>query len=147
MVKRLTLATVAALLFLLPSQSQACSCSRQTLEEALGSYDVVFVGTVMKLEVVDEKDDVHLIRATVRPELDIIGRLGEEVEFSTDDGCCYCSFGFEIAETYLFFANYRRDSPDLLATSTCSRTSPVGGEQGRADLIALGLDHFVEGGG
>jgi hypothetical protein len=73
------------------------------------------------------------IRATVETKEIIKGQPGRVVEFLTDNGCCYCSFGFEIAEEYLLFAKQEEDG--TYRTSICSRSRKL--VEAAADLKRL----------
>jgi len=121
-------------------RAEACECSGISLAEALARYDAVFIGKVMKLEVTKDRDapppekfPADGIRATVETKEIIKGQPGRVVEFSTDNGCCYCSFGFEIAEEYLLFAEQEEDG--TYRTSICSRSRKL--VEATADLKRL----------
>ncbi|HYH44545.1 MAG TPA: hypothetical protein VEG34_02590 [Thermoanaerobaculia bacterium] len=123
--------------------AEACSCAEVSLAEAIAKYDAVFVGKVVKLEVTRDRDarphdDIRVddIRATVETREIIKGQPGKVVEFSTDNGCCYCSFGFEIAEEYLLFAKEAKDG--TYSTSLCSRSRKL--VEAAADLKTLGIE-------
>jgi Tissue inhibitor of metalloproteinase len=123
--------------------AEACSCGKVSLAEAIAKYDAVFVGKVVKLEVTRDRDARPLdgnpaddIRATVATREIIKGQPGKVVEFSTDNGCCYCSFGFEIAEEYLLFAKKEEDGTYF--TSVCSRSRML--VEAAADLKTLGIE-------
>lgn len=123
--------------------AEACSCTEVSLAEAVAKYDAVFVGKVTKLEVTRDRDaqphddiPVDDIRATVEAREVIKGQPGKVVEFLTDNGCCYGSFGFEIAEEYLLFAEEAKDG--TYSTSLCSRSRKL--VEAAADLKTLGIE-------
>ncbi|MBZ0090394.1 MAG: hypothetical protein K8H90_08465 [Thermoanaerobaculia bacterium] len=126
------LVALAALLGSSPDMAFGCSCGEQTLDEAFARAQFVFVGKVVRLEVVATLDGVDSIRASVAPSEVFKGAVGSSVEFATDNGCCYCSYDFEIAQEYLLFATEREG---LFSTSACSRSELVDASQ--ADLRAL----------
>jgi hypothetical protein len=130
---------VFALLSLLslPGVSHACSCIESTLEERMETYDAVFVGKVVRLEILDTTEGVDLVLATLAPVEVVKGDLAHEVEILASNGCCYCAPWFDIAETYLVFA--RVEGAELI-TSSC-----VGGlvREHVDELRALGLEELV----
>jgi len=112
----------------------ACSCAEITLEESMKFWDDVLVGKVIRLEVIREHDGVNTIAASVEVKKAVKGDLASIITFITDDGCCYCSYRFDIGETYLLFAKPWQGS---YQTNGCSRSKPV--REATADLKALGL--------
>lgn len=110
---------LALLLLATVDTAYACSCAEQTLPEDTNGAAAIFIGKVVKLEVVEVKDGISQIEATVERGRTFKGDVPETVVFETSDGCCYCAPWFEISRTYLFFAH---ESEGKLATSTCSRT-------------------------
>lgn len=119
----------------LGSPASACSCANSTVAEGVEGSDAVFIGTVVKMEVVhvDAEDGVATIEATVQPGRVFKGDLPEKVVFTTSNGCCYCALMYDIAETYLFFADKADDGS--LDTNACSRTKPV--SEAKDDLAFL----------
>jgi hypothetical protein len=131
----------------------SCSCVTGTLKGDLeGSY-AVFVGKVTRVEILHSDGVIDLIRAirdplrpgesvTARAVLEplevVKGTLPKEVEFVTDNGCCDCSFWFDVGETYLIFA---RGNGGNLTTSACSRSGRL--IDVTDDLKALGLERFL----
>jgi hypothetical protein len=109
----------------LDTPASACSCGRSTVAEGLENADAVFIGTVVKMEVVevDVEDAVSIIEATVQRGRVFKGDVPEKVVFTTSNGCCYCALMYTIAEPYLFFAD--EDDDGSLSTNACSRTKLV----------------------
>lgn len=109
----------------LGSPASACSCATTTVAEGLEGSDAVFIGTVVKMEVVevDKEDGLSIIEATVQRGRVFKGDVPEKVVFTTSNGCCYCALMYTIAEPYLFFAD--EDENGGLHTSACSRTKLV----------------------
>lgn len=118
----------------LGSSASACSCAKTTVAEGLESSDAVFIGTVVKMEVVhvDAEDGVATVEATVQRGRVFKGDVPEKVVFTTSNGCCYCALMYTIAETYLFFADEHDGSLD---TNACSRTKLV--TEAKEDLAFL----------
>jgi hypothetical protein len=113
-------AAVAVLFF--PRMSYACSCSEKSLAEEVRDSAAIFTGTVVKLEVVDVKDDISTIVATIDVDKRFTGDVPKRLTLTTSNGCCYCAFGYDIATKYLFFAY---SSESQLGISTCSRTKEL----------------------
>ena len=80
------------------------------------------MGKVIKLEVIGTENGVDTIEATIIPGETFKGEPAASVQFVTDNGCCYCSYEFEIAKEYLFFASER---DGYFRTSACSRSALV----------------------
>ena len=137
---RFTSALAASLLLLTIARAPAfgCSCIDLSLEQAIERSDAVFVGKVIRLEVLRTEGQVDTVRATLAPLRVVKGSIPREVEFTTNDGCCYCAFWFEIAATYLIFAT---GSDGHLETSTCSRSAKV--LDAADDMRALGLEDLL----
>lgn len=130
--RRTVLALALAAVTLQPAAGRACSCLDLTLDEVLAQVDAVFVGKVTRLEIVGSRDGVDLIRAVVRTGEVFQGEVPAEVELATSNGCCYCSFEFEIAKEYLLFAD---EEDGHYRTSECWRSDLVGARE--ADLAEL----------
>ena len=129
------LAVIASLLA--PWPASPCSCREFTLKESLDRSDAVFVGKVIRLEPLG----VWSFRAILKPVEVVKGSLPGEVEFVTGVEVP-CSFGFDLAETYLVFAN-RNDG--VLNTSGCSRNGKL--KNVIEDLKALGLERLLTNSG
>lgn len=104
-----------------PSAS-ACSCAEVTLPDEVSSAAAVFTGKVTRLEVVSVSNDVSTVEVTVERDRVFKGTVPRIVVFTTSDGCCYCASWFDIAHTYVFFAD---EQDGRLVTSACSRTKLV----------------------
>lgn len=113
----------------------ACSCATSTVAEGIEKADAVFIGTVVKMEVVevDATDGVSVIEATVQRGRVFKGDVPEKVVFTTSNGCCYCALMYTIAEPYLFFADL--DDDGSLSTNACSRTKLV--SEAKEELAVL----------
>lgn len=132
----------AALLPALPAAG--CSCARVPLEEHLATADLVFIGKVMKLEVLDETPvvageeipGVDVILATVEVQEVTKGAVAPTVRFRTSNGCCYCAFHFTIGETYVLFAYETEDG--TLSTSTCTPSAPLSEAEETLEVLRRG---------
>ncbi|HEX7828243.1 MAG TPA: hypothetical protein VF787_01245 [Thermoanaerobaculia bacterium] len=125
-------------LTLLAPAAFACSCIQLTAKENFEAADAVLVGKVIRLEVTKEHQGVSTIEATVRVIEARKGKFtaGQEVTFVTDDGCCYCSYSYVIAGTYLLYANAEEQR---WSTSSCMRSGLVHEPDVKADLKELGF--------
>jgi hypothetical protein len=135
---RIRLAAFLLSLALLAPTAFACSCIELTAKENFEAADAVLIGKVIRLEVTKEHQGVNTIEATVRVIEVRKGKVvaGQEVTFVTDDGCCYCSYGYEIAGTYLLYA-YPAET--RWSTSTCTRSGLITKPEVKADLKELGF--------
>ena len=121
------------------ASSFACSCVDRTLEEKFDDADAVFVGKVVRVEIIDEGEHgVDIVRATLTPLETVKGWVPREVEFVTSNGCCYCAPWFDIAVTYLVFATGEGGELD---TSLCAGGGRT--DRHQEDLKALGLERYV----
>lgn len=134
------LAIVVVALLAVPWPARPCSCGETSLRESLEDAEAVFAGKVIRLEVLGTENGVDTIRATLQPLEVVKGSLSKEVELLTDNGCCYCSFGFLIGQRYLIFAN-KHDG--VLSTSICTRSGRFDADHVEADLKALGLERLL----
>ena len=126
---------MSVLMLGLGSPVAACSCAKTTVAEGLEGSDAVFIGTVVKMEVVevDPEDGVATVEATVQRGRVFKGDVPEKVVFTTSNGCCYCDLLYTIAESYLFFADKGEDGS--LATGACTGTKLV--TEAKEDLAFL----------
>ena len=115
-----------------------CSCFPTTLAERVEVADAVFVGKVIKLEIIETRAHADTARATVQTLEVVKGAVPEEVEFVVSNGCCYCDWWFDLAVNYLIFA--RGDGAEL-STGVCEGTGTV--RERREDLEVLGLAHLL----
>ena len=121
-----------------PWLAMSCSCIETSLQEALDAYDAVFVGKVIRLEFLRNQEGIDIVRATLKPLEVVKGAVPSEVEFVVSNGCCYCDYWFDIAETYLIFARSNGNSWD---TDACSRSGKI--KDVANDLKALGLERLI----
>jgi hypothetical protein len=112
-------AIAVAVFFAAATAAHACSCMERPLPEEVAETPAIFTGKVTKLEVIDVKDGVSKIEATVVPDRIFKGSVPKKVVFTTSDGCCYCTPWFDIARNYLFFAIL---VDGQLQTNACTRT-------------------------
>ncbi len=138
--KPLLASAVLVLSALVPSDAHACSCADPTLVEERDRSAAIFIGQVWRLEVVSEIEGVSNIVVSIDVEHVLKGKPGLQVELSTDNGCCYCSPSFKIAERYLFFTTER---DGRLETNACTRTRPL--REAAPLLEELGFPHLVPG--
>jgi hypothetical protein len=95
------------------------------------------VGKVVELKVVGTDDGIDTIEALIVPEEVFKGSVGRTVTFVTDNGCCYCSYGFEIAATYLLYAS---EQDGVFHTGACSRSVLVGAAEDDLKALRRGLE-------
>jgi hypothetical protein len=135
--RALVLVVVASLAA--PWPAIPCSCLKGTLKGALEGSDAVFVGKVIRLEVLRRENGVDNVRAVLEPLEVVKGSLPREVAFVTNNCFCGdCSFWFNLRETYLIFA---RDFGGTLTTNACSRSRRI--KDAPDDIKALGLERFL----
>jgi hypothetical protein len=128
---------LALLLTQYPGSAQACSCGKQTVEEAAAVAPYIFLGKVVELKVVATENGVDSIEALIVPQEVFKGSVGRTVTFVTDNGCCYCSYGFEIAATYLLYAS---EQDGAFHTNACSRSALLGAAEEDLRVLRRGQE-------
>lgn len=136
MVERLAIGVFVVLLGAAPALP--CSCMPTTLAERVELADAVFVGKVVKLEVLETSEFVDTARATVQTLEVVKGFVPDEVEFIVTNGCCYCDWWFDLAVNYLIFANGEGAE---LATGVCAGTGTV--RHLEEEMKTLDLEHLL----
>jgi HEAT repeat protein len=109
----------------------ACTCSPPPEPlAALAKADAVFSGTAVGrrdpqegAEIHSSMDPIDYVFATTRVWK---GDFGDTVVVRTARSSASCGYSFVLGEEYLVYASRRRDDPELLGTSLCTRTRPVG---------------------
>ncbi len=123
----------------LSGSAEACSCGKQTVEEAVAVAPFIFAGKVVELKVVATENGVDAIEALIVPQEVFKGSVGSTVTFVTDNGCCYCSYGFEIAATYLLYASER---DGVFQTGACSRSALIGAAEEDLKVLRRGQEQL-----
>lgn len=108
----------------------ACMCSPPPEPlAALANAEAVFSGTVVGrrdplegAEIHSSMDPIDYVFATTNVWK---GDFGDTVVIRTARNGASCGYSFVIGEEYLVYASRRRDDPELLGTSVCTRTRPV----------------------
>ena len=133
--RTLSIVPLAAMLVVgTPSASLGTSCAPLPLQDTFELAPYVFVGKVVKLEIVKSEDGGDTIEATVEVGEIFKGDLKAQVKFITETKRDYHTFWFYIATEYLFFASER---DGYFVTGPCSRSGSVRTETVDEDLRQL----------
>jgi hypothetical protein len=130
------LALFVAVSLLRPSDAHACSCLRQSPQEAYEQAVSVFEGHVLEISPAPATEASALPQLAVK--MAVVrswkGMEQEQVVLTTASDSAMCGFAFEVDQDYLVYA---ASGTSGLSVSLCSRTALVGaaGE----DLQVLGM--------
>jgi hypothetical protein len=122
-------ALAVALVALWTAPAQACSCLRQSVQDALRSSSAVFEGHVLESTV-----DGGVVRVRLEVSRQWKGVHTETLSVTTAGNSAACGVAFAEGETYLVYANKNADDTTV---SLCSRTTPIA--QAEEDLVTLGI--------
>ncbi|MBD2845341.1 hypothetical protein IDH44_09075 [Paenibacillus sp. IB182496] len=125
------LVLLQALVWWQPGEAKACSCAvAESVEAALASGDVVFVGQVALIQKTSIKNEAY-DAALVEVDRVYQGIKANEAIVYTDWSSC--QFPLAAGERYLLYAQEREDR---LMVHTCSRSAAL--SEAAADLQLLG---------
>ena len=127
------LGVFALVSFVWAPHADACSCMRQSPEEAIAAAEALFEGTVTAISTNDETPfRGRAVSLTVNRAWK--GVTGTAVTVATASNSAACGYPFQDGETYLVYG-YRTRSGDI-QVSLCSHTKPI--TDAKADLKLLG---------
>lgn len=139
------LAAAVTAFALVPRTAHACSCVMPPgPEEALETYDAVFVGRVHDVRMIertfpDEEPSsplstIYMNEVRVAVETVWKGELGGAATILTGMGGGDCGYSFERARSYLVYAGIDPET-GIVGTSICSPTKPL--DQADEDIAVL----------
>ena len=132
----LTLVFAACLAALAPtSVAEACSCMRQSPEEAAAAADAIFEARILEVNPPPAGDQSSPIRVRVRVSTQWKGIESEELVLHTAPNSARCGYNFEQDQVYLIYAQLDEETGTPLV-SLCSRTQLA--DQADEDRAHLG---------
>ena len=133
-------ASFTLLVLVTAAPAAACTCVESPPPaEALEQADLVFTGTVTKVETIDTgRGGRTFPQVAVRFDVDDVykGRSGAKTVIETAESSAACGYTFEEGVTYLVYAFDPSEASGAPTTSLCTRTAPI--DQAGEDLDAFG---------
>ncbi|MEM7137644.1 MAG: hypothetical protein AAF500_13745 [Myxococcota bacterium] len=129
----LALGTLALGVLSMEGRAHACSCMRQSPEEAIAAAEALFEATVTAVSD-NTKTDFRGRAVTLAVSRVWKGVEGSQVTAITASNSAACGYPFEVGESYLVYG-YRSRAGDL-HVSLCSHTKRI--DDAKADLKLLG---------
>lgn len=116
------------------ARARACSCMRQTPEDAQRGAALIFEGRVIDVEPASQPTESTTVQLEVVRVFK--GTLGESLRVKTAADSAMCGYVFEAGQSYLVYAD---GSADDAQVSLCSRTTPMTSAGVNEDLKVLGM--------
>lgn len=138
-----TAALCALTLWLLPQPASACSCVRQTLEQAQETSQAIFEGRVLSVgepAPLDGNTGIGMRRV----KLEVVQHwkgIGDvlEVEVITAAQTSACGYDFSAGESYIVYTYPVGDDGSGMGVSACGRTRPRSKAEEDLHLLGAGI--------